>query len=160
MINSHRLVFIHGSDSSSQTYKAGLLRRRFPGMVVPDFSGSLEERMEQLENILAYTTGWTIIGSSLGGTMAVLFAARHPAQVRKLVLLAPALVAPEIAEQITGPIPIPCTIIHGTRDEVIPFEETRKLAGRLFPNLDYRAVEDDHRLHKTAEELDWESILQ
>ncbi len=159
MIESNRLVFIHGSGSSSQTYKAGLLRSRFPGMVVPDFSGSLEERMEQLESILATGRDWILIGSSLGGTMAVLFAARHPAQARKLVLLAPALMLPEVAEQVTEPIPIPCTIIHGTRDEVVPLEETQKLAQRLFPNLDYRVVEDDHRLHKTAEQLDWEGIL-
>ena len=160
MIDEKRLIFIHGSDSSSQTYKAGLLRQQFPEMTVPDFSGSLAERMDQLEGILGATTGWKIIGSSLGGTMAALFAARHPDQVRKLVLLAPALELPEISEQVTGPIPVACTIFHGTQDEVVPLEENRRIAGRLFRELEYIVVEDDHRLHKTAEEMDWAKILE
>ncbi|PIZ26267.1 MAG: alpha/beta hydrolase, partial [Chloroflexi bacterium CG_4_10_14_0_8_um_filter_57_5] len=48
----------------------------------------------QLEAILGAQTGWTIIGSSLGGLMAALFATQAPGQVRKLALLAPALILP------------------------------------------------------------------
>jgi pimeloyl-ACP methyl ester carboxylesterase len=154
-----RLIFLHGSDSSSQTYKATLLRQLYPGMVVPDFTGPLEERMKRLEEILGDANGWTIIGSSLGGTMAALFAARHPGQVRKLVLLAPALSLPEFAQEAEGRISIPCTIIQGTKDDVVPLEEIRKTAEKVFQNLKIIVVEDDHRLHRTAEELDWEELL-
>jgi pimeloyl-ACP methyl ester carboxylesterase len=160
MFDARRLIFIHGSDSSSRTYKAELLRLRFPGMVVPDFTGPLAERMQQLEQILEDTTGWTIIGSSLGGTMAALFASHHPAQVRKLVLLAPALILLDFTEQVKFPIQVPCVIVHGTKDEIVPLEENRKVAEKFFPNLSYIIVEDDHRLHKTAEALEWEKILK
>ncbi len=160
MIDSSKLIFIHGSESNSQTYKAAILRQHFPGMVVPDFTGALSERMTQLEEILGDSADWTIIGSSLGGTMAALFAARHPQQVRKLVLLAPALILPDFKEQVTNSIPVPCTIIHGTKDVVVPVKNTRKLAEKYFPELKYILVEDDHRLHKTVEEVDWEKILE
>ena len=158
MDNKH-IIFIHGSDSSGLTYKATLLRGLFPGMLAPDFTGLLTERMAQLESILGDQTGWTIIGSSLGGLMAALFATQHPSQVRKLVLLAPALTLPEFAEHLPTPIAVPTVVVHGTRDELLPLEEGRKLAEAVFTNLTYIVVDDDHRLHKTAEELDWGKIL-
>ncbi len=158
-IDASRIVFIHGSESNSQTYKAVLLRRLFPAMVVPDFTGPLTERMQQLESILGQETGWTIIGSSLGGLMAALFASRHPEQVRKLVLLAPALSLPAFSEEVKAPINVQCHLIHGTRDEVVPLEDVRILANKTFPQITFIVVEDDHRLHKTAETVDWEKII-
>jgi pimeloyl-ACP methyl ester carboxylesterase len=154
------MIFIHGSDSNSQTYKATLLRGLFPGMVTPDFTGSLSERMEQLEAILGDRTGWTIIGSSLGGLMAALFATQAPGQVQKLVLLAPALTLPEFAEHLPQPVPVPTIVVHGTRDELLPLEAGRSLAEKVFTNLTYLVVDDDHRLHKTTEQMDWQTLLE
>ncbi len=154
------ILFIHGSDSSSQTYKAGLLHDIFPGMVIPDFIGGLPERMEQLETILGDEPGWTLIGSSLGGLMAALFAMKHPDQVRKLVLLAPALTLPGFTKSFSSQISIPTIIIQGIHDEFIPLESTRKLAGKIFTHLTFIPVDDNHRLHKTAEELDWTKLLE
>ena len=158
MDNKH-IIFIHGSDSSGQTYKATLLRGLFPGMLTPDFTGPLTERMTQLEDILGNQTGWTIVGSSLGGLMAALFATQHPGQVRKLVLLAPALTLPEFTEHLPLPIAVPTVVVHGTRDELLPLDKGRKLAETVFTDLTYIVVEDDHRLHETAEEMDWGKIL-
>ena len=154
------MIFIHGSDSNSQTYKATILRGLFPGMVTPDFTGSLSERMAQLEAILGARTGWTLIGSSLGGLMAALFATQHATQVRKLVLLAPALTLPEFAEIPPASIAVPTVIIQGRRDELIPLEAARRLAEKVFTHLTYLVVDDDHRLHKTAEEMDWQTLLE
>jgi len=160
MIDASRLIFIHGSESNSQTYKATLLRGLFPGMLTLDFTGSLSERMAQLETILGDQTGWTIIGSSLGGLMAALFATQAPGQVRKLALLAPALTLPEFAEIPPASIDVPTLIIQGTRDELIPLEASRGIAEKVFTNLTYLVVDDDHRLHKTAEEMDWQTLLE
>lgn len=160
MIDASRLIFIHGSDSNSQTYKATILRSLFPGMVTPDFTGSLSERMAQLEAILGDQTGWTIIGSSLGGLMAALFTTQAPGQVRKLVLLAPALTLPEFAGHLPDPVPVPTIVVHGTRDELLPLEAGRSLAEKVFTNLTYLVVNDDHRLHKTAEQMDWQTLLE
>ena len=156
-----RIVFIHGQNvEKSQTYKAQVLRKLFPGMVTPDFDGTLVERMQQLKAILAKGDGWTLIGSSLGGLMAVLFTSQNPGLVRKLILLAPAVVLPEFSQIPPASIDIPTTIIQGTQDELIPVRVARGLAEKTFTHLTYMVVEDDHRLHKTTEMLDWKSILE
>jgi len=159
-MDTSRIVFIHGSSGDkSQTYKARLLREIFPSMLTPDFDGDLSERMVQLRAILGNETGWTLIGSSLGGLMAALFATQAPGQVRKLVLLAPALTLAEFAVIPPASIDIPTIIVQGTQDELIPLQVARELAEKTFTHLTYLVVDDDHRLHKTAEELDWKSLL-
>jgi pimeloyl-ACP methyl ester carboxylesterase len=160
-MENSRIVFIHGSGGDkNQTYKAQILRRLFPGIVTPDFDGDLSERMAQLRAILGNETGWTLIGSSLGGLMAALFATQAPGQVRKLVLLAPALTFPEFAGNLPAPIAVPTIVVHGTRDELLPLETGRTLAEKVFSNMTYLVVDDDHRLHRTAETLDWKSLLE
>ncbi len=159
MIDFTRIIFIHGSDSSSNSEKAILLRNLFPGMLTPDFTGSLNERMTQLVVTLGDKRDWTLIGSSLGGLMAALFATQHPDQMYKLVLMAPALSLPEFAKNPPIPVSVPTIIIHGTQDDIVPLETVRTLADNVFTNLTYIVVDDDHRLHKTAETLDWKTLL-
>jgi pimeloyl-ACP methyl ester carboxylesterase len=155
-----RIVFIHGSSGDkSNTYKAKLLRDQFPWMVTPDFDGDISTRMSQLRDILGKETGWILIGSSLGGLMAALFAYESPKQVRKLVLLAPAVSLFEFENIPPASISIPTTIIQGTQDELIHLPEARELAEKVFTHLTYLVVDDDHRLHKTAEKLDWKALL-
>ena len=116
--------------------------------------------MKQLVSIIGIQTGWTLVRSSLGGLMAALFATQHPDQVRKLVLLAPALILPEFANALPALLDIPTTIIHGTRDELLPLKQGREVAEKVFSNLTYMVVDDDHRLHKTAEKLDWTTLSE
>jgi pimeloyl-ACP methyl ester carboxylesterase len=159
MIETGRLVYIHGSDSDSSSGKARLFQEWFPGMITPDFKGSFTRRMDLLQKILSNQVGWTLIGSSYGGLMAAVFTLGHEDQVRKLALLAPALAQNIAPLPKPGPISIPTILIHGTQDIVVPFEPVRVIAERLFSNLTIYAVEDDHRLHKTAREMDWNTIL-
>ena len=155
------IVFIHGSGGDkSQTYKAKLLRGLFPGMVTPDFDGPISTRMTQLRTILGKENGWMLIGSSLGGLMAALFAYKSPRQVQKLILLAPAVSLMAFKKIPPGSIDIPTIIVQGTQDELIRLPEARELAEKVFTHLTYMVVEDDHRLHKTAEKLDWKTLLE
>lgn len=159
-MDARRLVYLHGLESDSHSGKARQFREWFPGMLTPDFKGSFEERMTQLEPILADGSDWTIIGSSFGGLMGTVYTLDHATRVRKLILLAPALTLPPLASRSDlEPVSVPTILIHGTRDEVVPLEPVRAIAQGLFTNLTYHVVEDDHRLHKTVHELDWESIL-
>ena len=73
------MIFLHGLESSSQTYKASVTRNTFPELIVPDFTG--------------------------------------------------------------------------------PFEKVREIAWKAFANLTYKIVDDDHRLHKATDRLDWKSLL-
>ena len=116
--------------------------------------------MEALYPILGEEKDWTIVGSSFGGLMGAIFTCEHPDQVRKLVLLAPALMLPEFASYLDRePVSVPTTIIHGTQDTVVPLEEVREIARKVFSNLTYEIVDDDHRLHKATDTLDWKTIL-
>ena len=171
-MDTSRIIYLHGSDSNSNSGKARLFREWFPGMLTPDFTGSFAERMTQLYSILAYQTGWTLIGSSYGGLMGTIFTLDHATQVRKLILLAPALTLdplaslanpqPAVSHQRargTNGVSVPTHLIHGTLDTVVPLEPVRVVAQKLFTNLTIHIVEDDHRLQKSVNELDWKTIL-
>lgn len=159
MTDETRLIFIHGLEGSSQGVKATLLRSLFPGILTPDFRGSLAERMSALQKILGDISGWRIVGSSFGGLMAALYACQHPHQVERLVLLAPALVWPDFANNPQGPVDVAVVLYHGTQDELLPLDMVRKLAELAFANLDFREVDDDHGLYKTVHALDWQDLL-
>jgi pimeloyl-ACP methyl ester carboxylesterase len=161
MLDPKRMIYLHGLDSNGQTRKAAIIRAIYPDLITPDFTGSLEERMRQLYPILDNESNWTLIGSSFGGLMAALFATQHPDQVRKLILLAPALMLPEFAQNLpTKPISIPTVIVHGYQDTVVPLQQITPLAEKVFRYLTYHFVDDDHRLHQTAEGLEWKSFIQ
>jgi len=100
-----------------------------------------------------------MVGSSFGGLMAALFACRRPQQVHRLVLLAPALVWPDFAAKPPAPVSVPAIIYHGSRDELLPIKLVRSLAERVFLNLDFREVDDDHGLYKTVHAIDWRALL-
>src|SRR5262245_8030594 len=93
-----RFVYLHGFASGPSSSKARFFRDRFAelgiGLEVPVLAEGAFERLTisgQLA-VLEQTTGGdpvSLIGSSMGGYLAALYAARHP-EVEKLVLLAPA----------------------------------------------------------------------
>ena len=159
MIDQTRLILIHGLEGSSQGVKATLLRGSYPGILTPDFRGSLDERMHELYTLLEDSSGWVIIGSSFGGLMGALLACQKPQQVDKLVLLAPALIWPDFADTPPEPISVPVVVYHGTEDGLIPLEQVRELAERVFLNLTFEVVEDDHGLYNTVHAMDWEALL-
>ncbi len=155
----HPIIFLHGLVSSGQGFKGILFRRVLPGILTPDFTGALEERMAQLDPIVGDRPGWAIIGSSFGGLMATLFTREHPQQVRKLVLLAPALALSEHRLDPHPPITVPTVVYHGKLDTVIPLEPLRAICGQLFENLTFNVVDDDHRLQGTVQSLDWPALV-
>src|SRR5580765_3778483 len=97
------VFYLHGFASSAQSKKAGYFAERFrahgvalrcPDFNEPDFATLTMTRMlEQLDGELSEqgVTPSTLIGSSLGGALAVMAAARWPDRVGRLVLLAPAV---------------------------------------------------------------------
>jgi len=159
MIDPERLIFIHGLYGSSQGVKATLLREIFPSILTPDLRGELHERMEELGMILESKTGWTIIGSSLGGLMGAMFTCQNPDQVAKLILFAPALIWPDFSNSLPEPVSVPTVVYHGSRDVIVPLEQVKEIAGRVFLNLTFNVVDDDHGLYKTVHQIDWRILL-
>ena len=152
-------VFIHGLESSSQGTKGVFFREHYPDMIIEDFGGPLEERMEKLNRLLAGRDDLSLVGSSFGGLMAAIYACEHEKQVRKVVLLAPALHLPDFLRFTGKRVKIPVTLFHGKNDDVVPPGPVKTLAEQVFENLDYRLVEDDHSLHVTFPMMDWKALV-
>jgi len=96
-----RVFYLHGFASSGRSTKAAYFAERLAPLGVPfrcpDFNAPLFQTMTmtrmlgQLEDELHGSGPAALIGSSLGGTLAILAAARFPDLVDRLVLLAPAV---------------------------------------------------------------------
>jgi uncharacterized protein len=99
-----RIVYLHGFASSPQSSKAQFFRERFTDLGVqfeiPRLDGGDFEHLtitSQLQ-IVDQAVGnkpAVLMGSSLGGYLAALHAARQPAMVKKMILLAPAFQFPK-----------------------------------------------------------------
>jgi uncharacterized protein len=98
-----RVVYLHGFASSPRSSKARFFREKFLGrgvdIQIPQLDGGDFERLTisgQLR-IVEQTVDEqpaVLMGSSLGGYLCALYAARHPERVVKMVLLAPAFCFP------------------------------------------------------------------
>lgn len=153
-------VFIHGLESTGQGTKGVYFRERYPGMIIEDYTGSLEERLAKLEMVLSGKEDLIIVGSSYGGLMGAIFACRHPERLRRLILLAPAINLEEFAVYAGKETTVPVHLYHGRRDEVVPPGEVREIAARTFTRLTYHLLEDDHSLHETFTRLPWPELLR
>ena len=96
------MIYLHGFASSARSGKASFFSQRCreagipfeaPDLNLPDFSTLTVTRMlDQTRALLERSARpATLIGSSLGGYVAVLAAARWPERVKNVVLMAPAL---------------------------------------------------------------------
>ncbi len=154
------MIFIHGLESSSQGFKGRFFQKELPGILTPTFTGSLNQRMEQLYPLLDSKDSWTIIGSSFGGLMGTLYACQFPDKVAKLILLAPLLAVPELKTENFPPIDVSVVVFHGKEDKVVPYERSMSRANKLFNSLTYNLVDDDHFLHPTVEQIDWKKVIK
>lgn len=91
------VIYLHGFASSPASKKAayfsskfGTGRIRVPDLVGEDFYGmTLSRQLEEIDRA-AGADPVDLMGSSMGGYLAALFAAANPERVRRVVLLAPA----------------------------------------------------------------------
>lgn len=153
------LVFIHGLESTAQGAKGQFFAQNFPEMIIEDYTGDFNARMDKLNRVLTGKSDLIIVGSSYGGLMAVRFAMENENRVKKLILLAPALNLQEFKSGINKQLMIPVILYHGTDDDVIDPLYVKQIATKYFSDLEYHLVEDDHPLHKTFPILDWKGLL-
>ena len=96
------IIYLHGFASSAQSTKAKYfqdrLRDRGRILVCPDFNGpefrtmTMTRMLDQLDQAIGRRDEpVALIGSSLGGTLAILAAGRFGARVDRVVLMAPAV---------------------------------------------------------------------
>jgi uncharacterized protein len=149
------IFYLHGFASSSKSTKAEYLGERLrrhgltlecPDFNQPDFATlTLTRMLDQLDRQMAAAAGKTstLIGSSLGGTLAILAASSLGARVERLVLLAPAVWGPSPEAQ-GGPDRwiAPERIAEWRRNGRLPFFHYADNAERM---LNYTFYEDTFR---------------
>lgn len=94
-----RFVYLHGFASGPASRKASFFREKLAGhgisIEIPDLSEgnfrglTLSAQLRVIER-LEQDRSLVLIGSSMGGYLAALYAAAHPFQVKRMILLAPA----------------------------------------------------------------------
>ena len=178
-LSPRHVVYLHGFASSPQSSKVGYFSERLRALGVevrcpdfnqPDFATLTITRMlDQLGAELARLDGApaTLFGSSLGGTLAILAAERFPAQVERLVLMAPAvmfakpghhLLPPETIEEWRrrGALPFFHHADHAERDLQFAFYEDSLRydafnASVRQPALVFQGLHDASVDHRTVE---------
>jgi pimeloyl-ACP methyl ester carboxylesterase len=98
-LSTKRVIYLHGFASSPHSRKAQFFSEKLasegftvevPDLAAGDFGHlTISGQLRIVENVLS-TGPAIVLGSSLGGYLAALGAARYPTQVEKVILLAPA----------------------------------------------------------------------
>lgn len=137
-----QIVFLHGLETGPHGNKYQALKSRFGTILAPDCSGvmDVEDRLEIIQASLANEPGpFLVVGSSMGGLMAMLWHMDGDNRIAGMVLCAPALHRHPAGTFSAGNLP-PTKVIHGRQDEVVPLSSSQFFGDKLI------AVDDDHRL--------------
>jgi pimeloyl-ACP methyl ester carboxylesterase len=148
------ILFAHGLESGPIGRKSQALVDAGYEVLAPDCRGlDLAQRVARLVDALVGAQASAgaaplLVGSSFGGIaglVAALVASERGVTVPGLVLCAPALMLPPPPDTVERlRCPARTIVVHGTRDEVIPIELSRRFAKEHGAEL--REVDDDHGL--------------
>jgi predicted alpha/beta hydrolase family esterase len=157
------LMFLHGMESSPLGTKSRFIKSHYPNCLIPELSSDIHERKVVIEEIIEKPV--YIIGSSLGGLSALLYAMSFPEKVAGMILIAPAVgffdetvFNDHDKELIRGtyiPEGIPCTVMIGKRDDVIPQADIEAMIARSPDqgNIKVIKLDDDHTLNQSLDLL-------
>ena len=143
------IVWAHGLEGSPEGFKVRSVREAGLVAIAPDGRGLvLAQRLPALQAAIADNPGCVLAGSSYGG-LASAYLASTGAAISGLLLMAPALHYSESpvqdASTLMVPTSVPCAIVHGRQDDVVPHQASQALAQRC-PHVALHLVDDDHRL--------------
>ena len=143
-----RVLFVHGQESGPQGTKARLLAEHFEALTPQMDTRDFEACVRQIAAAIDAFHPDVVVGSSFGGAVAVALLQRGRWRGPTL-LLAPAVVELGLPPRL--PEGVPVTIVHGTRDEVVPIAGSLSLARSGSPEqVRLLEVPDDHRLSATT----------
>lgn len=148
------LTFLHGMESNPMGTKAQFIRQHYPDCLIPELPPDIHRRMNIMEKLI--TDPVRIVGSSLGGLSALMFAMSRPELVEGMILISPAVgffdqtifneTDREIIYKTIIPKEIPCTVMIAKRDDIIPRTDIEAMIER---SPDHRLIQtvyrdDDH----------------
>ena len=150
VVVARHVVFSHGMESGPWGRKISALAEvaRSEGYDAHsvDYRGLDEPRarIAKLVDFCKELSGdLVLVGSSLGGYIAV--ASASLLHARGVFLMAPALYMEGLPELRVGVLDCPASIVHGWRDDVVPYEHSLRFANTYRAAL--HLLESDHRLH-------------
>jgi len=146
-----KVIFSHGKESGPRGSKIAALAEVARTLNTPlqieidsiDYRQETDpdHRVEMLRKSLD-RDDLILVGSSMGGYASAVAAQHYP--VKGLFLMAPAFYMPGYAIQEFVNIRCPVTVIHGWRDDIVPYEHSVRFAREQRANL--IIVDSDHRL--------------
>jgi alpha/beta superfamily hydrolase len=155
-VSLRHICFSHGSESGPWGTKIRALAEiaRSQGWTVDslDYQGMTDPHARAAKLIAhcrARKEPAALAGSSMGGFVAAAAAAEVPAL--GLFLMAPAFLAAGSEQGVASPPTCPVTIVHGWRDEVVPWEDSVRYAARWRARL--ALIDADHRLTANLAEV-------
>jgi pimeloyl-ACP methyl ester carboxylesterase len=151
-----RAYFSHGKESGPWGTKiralAEVARNLDWSVESLDYQG-IDDPEARVGKLLDWCRGQTspvvLVGSSMGGHVAAVAATRWPAVA--LFLLAPAFYVPGYEDRVPEPPKCPIAIVHGWRDEVIPWSGSVRFASQCAARL--LLIDGDHRLTAALPEI-------
>src|SRR5690606_34935759 len=150
MAATGHVVFSHGADGTPFGTKIRALYEIAEAegyeVAAVDYRGvdSPDDRVQMLHEFCRGFSGHLVlVGSGLGGYVSL--AAATALHAGGVFLMAPAIHSPGIPPLKRGLPKCPVSVVHGWRDEVIPYEQSMRFA--LENRLALHLVESDHRLH-------------
>jgi pimeloyl-ACP methyl ester carboxylesterase len=150
VVAARHVVFSHGKESGPWGRKISSLAEvaRSEGYEAHsvDYRG-LDEPRQRITRLVEFCKELSgelvLVGSSLGGYVAV--ASASLLHARGVFLMAPALYMPGLPELRQGVLDCPTTVVHGWRDDVVPFDHSVRFAQSHRAAL--HILESDHNLH-------------
>ena len=144
-----KVQFVHGLESAPGSAKSVYLDRFFdavtPRMDTSDFEGAVAIQAEHA----AHFAPDVLVGSSFGGAVALAILVRGLYRA-PTVLLCPAWSHYGVPGRIPDGARV--VIVHGLRDEIVPIDDSRRLAKTGTPGfVDLVTVDDEHRLRTLLE---------
>jgi len=144
------VVFSHGQESGPWGRKIATLaevaRSEGYGAESVDYRGidSPRDRIARLVDFCKELQGdLVLVGSSMGGYVAA--ASASLLHARGVFLMAPALYMDGLPELRAGVMDCPVTLVHGWRDDVVPYDHSVRFAKQY--NAALHLLDGDHRLH-------------
>lgn len=139
-----RVLFMHGLESSPRGDKAVYLARHFEALTPAMNTGDFQACLAQQTAAIAAFAPDVVVGSSFGGALAVVLLAQG-AWTGPTLLLAQA--SARFDPTLRLPADVPVLLVHGTRDDVVDIEGSRRLARTGTPaRVRLLEVDDGHRL--------------
>ena len=147
---TRHVVFSHGQESGPWGRKITALAEvaRSEGYEAHsvDYRGidAARARVARLVDFCKELAGdLVLVGSSMGAYVSV--ASASLLHARGVFLMAPALYLEGLPELRAGGLDCPAAVVHGWRDEVVPFEHSVRFAKTYGAAL--HLLESDHNLH-------------